>query len=88
MYACYLISSFFFQEKPAKLKSILVKHKNKANDTEDLQLQPILKRSRHTDSDLNHTNDNDLNFTITPRRNDAANQLLNRPMLSTRPVSK
>lgn len=64
----------------------MVKHKNKGNDTDDLQLQPILKRSRHTEGDANHAHENEISFNVTPRRNDAANQLLNRPMLSTRPV--
>lgn len=41
------------------------------------------KRSRHTEGDLH--NDHDISFSATPRRNDAANQLLNRPLLSTRP---
>lgn len=66
--------------KQEKTKSILVK-KNKSNDN-DVSAPPV-KRSRHTEGDLN--NDHDITFGPSPRRNYVANQLLNRPMLSTRP---
>lgn len=75
-----LIIVLSVQEKPAKLRSILIK--NKLNDN-DLSAQPAPKRSRHTEGDLN--NDHDLIYSSSPRRNDAAKQLLNRPLLSTRP---
>lgn len=77
----FILDFSFVQEKPAKLRSILIKKDNKLNDN-DLSAPPP-KRSRHTEGDLN--NDNDLIFSPSPRRNDAAKQLLNRPLLSTRP---
>lgn len=79
----HYVDYFIFQEKPAKLRSILIKNKNKSTDNDTSA--PPTKRSRHTDGDLNHDGDHDLSFSGTPRRNDAANQLLNRPLLSTRP---
>lgn len=46
---------------------------------------PAAKRNRYTDGDAN--NDNDHEYTPSlPRRSDVVNQLLNRPLLSTRPV--
>lgn len=70
------------QEKPAKLRSILVK--NKKSPENDVSGPPA-KRSRHTEGDLHNDHDISFSSSATPRRNDAANQLLNRPLLSTRP---
>lgn len=65
------------------MRSILSKKEIKADRLNDSAAPPPPKRSRHTEGDLN--NDHDLIFSHSPRRNDAAKQLLNRPLLSTRP---
>lgn len=65
----------------------MVTAKNKIKDENDLA--PSAKRSRHTLGERNFDGDHDLSFSTTPRRNDAVNQLLNRPqVLVQRPVSK
>lgn len=79
--------NLFYQEKAEKpAKARLVVGKNKVQD--ENELAPVPKRSRHTLGDRNFDGDNDLSFSTTPRRNDAVNQLLNRPQVQVqRPVS-
>ena len=70
-------------DKPTKPR--LASTKNKLKDENDVV--PIAKRSRHTLGEHNFDGDHNLSFA-TPRRNDAVNQLLNRPqVLVQRPVS-
>lgn len=66
-------------------KQRVVQSKNQIED--ENELAPLAKRSRHTLSERNYDGDHDLSFTNTSRRNDAVNQLLNRPLLVQRPVS-
>lgn len=68
------------QEKPSpKPRAIATKNHSKSMAHDGI---PAPKRSRHTLVDRNFVGDNDLSFTNnTPRRNDAVNQLLNRPQL-------
>lgn len=83
-----MLFSFFYKEKPDKpVKPRVVPTKNKHKDEDDLA--PAPKRNRHTLVDRNYDGDHDLSFPTTPRRNDAVNQLLNRPqVLVQRPVSE
>lgn len=69
-------------DKPTKPR--LAPTKNKLKDENDVA--PTAKRSRHTLGEHNFDGDHNLSFA-TPRRNDAVNQLLNRPqVLVQRPV--
>lgn len=75
------INVSLFQEKQEKPN----KQKNKLKEENDVI--PAAKRSRHTLVERNYDGDHDLSFSSTPRRNDAVNQLLNRPqVLLQRPV--
>lgn len=57
----------------------MVSTKSKIKDENDIA--PVAKRSRHTLGERNYDGDHDLSFSTTPRRNDAVNQLLNRPAI-------
>lgn len=67
------------QDKSPKPRAIATKNHSKSVSN-DVGL-PAAKRSRHTLGERNFDGDNDLSFSTTPRRNDAVNQLLNRPQL-------
>lgn len=63
----------------------MVQTKDNAKGENDII--PPAKRSRHTLGERNYDGDHDLSFPSSPRRNDAVNQLLNRPQVSVqRPV--
>lgn len=65
-----------------KPRAIVTKNHSKSMSHDSA---PLAKRSRHTMNERNFDNDNDLSFSnATPRRNDAAKQLLNRPVLVDR----
>lgn len=64
-------------EKLAKTREIQSNNSSKG----DIDVLPPAKRSRHTLGERNYDGDHDLSFSSSPRRNDAVNQLLNRPQV-------